>query len=159
MQEHFLGIDIPWTTNGPDDIPAVQYYVMGDVDDARAPGNEWRTADDWPLPAAPVRLYLQPDGTLEEACPTSAGSLQQYRYDPVDPTPTVCGNNLLIDNGPCDQRAVESRSDVLVFSTPTLREPLEISGQVFAHLFVDIDRPVLAQGTLALSGYSSTMPN
>ena len=39
--------------------PTVSYYVMGDVDDANAPGNEWRYADDWPIPADDVSWYFQ----------------------------------------------------------------------------------------------------
>ena len=53
----------------------------------------------------------------------------------------MCGNNLTIDAGPCDQRPIEARSDVLVFETAALAEPVEVTGRLRAHLFVDIDRP------------------
>lgn len=126
-----------------DDIPAVQYYVMGDVDDPDGPGNEWRFSDVWPIPAAPARLYLQPGGGLEEACPPSGTGWSEYTYDPADPTPTICGPtlDLSLGAGPCDQRPVEIRDDVLVFSTEIFSEPFEITGRVKVYLFVSIDTP------------------
>ncbi len=136
---HYLQLDIP--ADDPDDIPAVQYYVMGDVDDPSAPGNEWRIADDWPPEAAPVRLHLQPGGGLAEDCPPADGGSSSYTYDPADPSPSICGNNMNMDDGPCDQSPVEARDDIVVFTTPVLDEPVEITGHVRAHLFVDIDQP------------------
>ena len=138
---HHLELAIPGWDDGPDDIPTVQYYVMGDVDDPDAPGNEWRTADDWPLDAGTVRLHLQPDGGLDEDCPPTDGGVTSWTYDPDDPSPTVCGGNLTIAAGPCDQRQVEQRDDVVVFSTGTLSEPMEVTGRVRAYLYVDIDQP------------------
>ena len=138
---HYLELDHPDIADHPDDVPTVQYYVMGDVDDSNAPGNEWRTAEDWPPDAAPVRFHLQSDGTLAQVCPAAAPSTSSYLYDPADPSPTVCGANLTIPAGPCDQRAVEERDDNLIFDTPELAEALEITGHVRAHLFVDIDQP------------------
>jgi len=111
------------------------------VDDPAAPGNEWRTADDWPIPAAPIRLHLQPDGTLAESCPPEDGASASYVYDPNDPCPTVGGANLVLPSGPRDQAEVEARADVLVFTTPALVEPMEITGRVRAHLWVSIDTP------------------
>jgi len=121
-------------------MPAVQYYVMGDANDPGAPGNEWRSADDWPIPAAPTRWYMHADGELAERCPTGPET-SQYRYDPADPSPTVGGGNLLLPAGPMDQAMVELRDDRLVFETPALDAPLEITGRVRAHLFVSLDAP------------------
>lgn len=136
---HYLGVNPDQAAI--DAVPTVQYYVMGDVDDPGAPGNEWRTADDWPIPAAPIRLHLQPDGSLAEACPPEGGAAAGYVYDPAAPCPTVGGANLVLPSGPHDQAEVEARSDVLVFSTPVLGEPMEITGRVRAHLWVSIDTP------------------
>lgn len=124
---------------GVDAIPAVQYYVMGDVGDPGAPGNEWRSANDWPVPAAPVRMHLHPDGTLSESCPSTDGGTTGYSYDPLDPTPTIGGANLLIPAGPMDQSAVEARPDVITFTTPVLTAPMEITGRVKAFLWVETD--------------------
>ncbi len=136
---HYLQLDLE--ADAPEDIPAVQYYVMGDVDDHSAPGNEWRIADDWPPEAAPVRMHFQAGGSLAEDCPSADGGVSTYVYDPADPSPSICGNNMNMDNGPCDQSAVEARDDIVVFTTPVLDEPMEITGHVRAHLFIDIDQP------------------
>lgn len=138
---HWLQLDHPGIGEHPDDIPAVQYYVMGDVDDASAPGNEWRRADDWPPPAAPIRLHLNAAGQLDERCPDADGGSTSYTFDPDDPSPTVCGANLTIEDGPCDQREVEARDDVVLFQTAPLDTPMEITGRVTANLFVAIDTP------------------
>ena len=137
---HYLDVDDPDVKGHPSSIPNVQYYVMGDVDDSKSPGNEWREADDWPLAAAPVRMHLQPGGGLGEDCPSGSDETTSYKYAPLDPSPTICGNNLKIDAGPCDQRSIESREDVVVFETGKLSAPMEITGRVQAHLFVDINR-------------------
>ncbi len=136
--QHYLGIQP--SSADVDAIPAVQYYVMGDVTDPSAPGNEWRTADDWPVPAAQIRMHLQPGGKLAEGCPPGGGGSTSYVYDPADPSPTTGGANLLLPAGPKDQSSVESRADVISFSTPVLTAPLEITGRVRAHLWVDIDK-------------------
>jgi len=138
---HYLQVNDPGVTDTPDDVPNVQYYVMGDVDDPGAPGNAWRTAEAWPPESAAVRLHLQPGGLLTEDCPPAAGGVTSYVSDPSDPVPTVCGNNMTIPDGPCDQGVVEARDDVAVFTTGVLAGPVEITGRVKAHLFVDIDRP------------------
>ncbi len=120
--------------------PTVSYYVMGDVDNPSAPGNEWRYADDWPVPADNVSWYFYHDGSLSTEIPTNVEPLT-YTYDPSHPVPTVGGKNLYSPAGPYDQSSVENRSDVLVFSSPVLQEPFEATGPVKAHLFVSSDCP------------------
>jgi len=137
--KHYLNADMA-LKGKPSDIPTVQYYLMGDVEDGDAPGNEWREAEDWPPLAAPVRLHLQSGGGLAEACPAGAESSTAYKVAPLDPVPTICGANLNIKAGPCDQRDLEEREDVLVFDTGVLDVPLEIVGPVSAHLFVSLNR-------------------
>jgi len=122
---------------GYDDFPAVSYYVMGAVDERGAPGNEWRYADAWPVPVINRSWYFHSDGGLK----TSAADedVLSFQYDPIDPVPTVGGQNLNIKDGPCDQRLVEDRDDVLVFSSAVLDEPYEVTGRVVARLFVSSD--------------------
>ncbi len=122
-----------------DALDPVHYWVLGDVDDPAAPGNEWRSASDWPIPTAPVRVYLGPDGALAEACPPDGGGSTPWTYDPAAPTPTAGGANLILPSGPHDQRAVEARDDTVVFETGPVDAPLEITGRVRAHLFVTTD--------------------
>lgn len=144
--------------NGADKLPAVAYYVMGDTADRSAPGNEWRYADDWPLPSKPVPYYLHADGKLSlspakpaTAAPASGGrdrasgggeragggeQAVEYTFDPANPCPTVGGNNLNLPAGPMDQARVEARKDVVTFTTGPLAEPLEITGHPKAVIHV-----------------------
>ncbi|MBI3866394.1 MAG: CocE/NonD family hydrolase [Planctomycetia bacterium] len=126
----------------------VHYYVMGDPNDAKAPGNLWRTADSWPPPATATAYYLSPspsgrgrgEGTLPKTPPATSSALA-YNYDPSKPVPTIGGAELGANIGPRDQRSVESRDDVLLFTTDVLEEPLEVTGRITAKLYVSSDCP------------------
>lgn len=120
--------------------PPVRYFLMGDPFDKSAPGNEWRTAEDWPPPADEMALYFQEGGRLSKAPPDEPGS-ETYAYDPRSPVPTVGGNNLFSARGPMDQRAVGDRTDVIKYVSEPLAEPLAVVGRVFAELFVSTDAP------------------
>ena len=122
--------------NGLAGQAAVHYYVMGDPEDKNAPGNEWRTADSWPVPSVPTPLYLHQDGKLTREKPTMAGSARSYDYDAKNPVPTVGGLNLTGGVGPADQLSVESRPDVLVFTSEALTEPLEVTGRIKVKLWI-----------------------
>lgn len=127
-------------SNTYDDFPTVYYYVMGDVDTIDAPGNEWRYADDWPIPADYVSWHFHENGALDESLPGEYDPLS-YDYDPTDPVPTMGGQNLNTLPGPRDQASIESRDDVLVFTSPVLTEPYEATGPIKARLFVSSDCP------------------
>lgn len=127
--------------NGMMELPAVTYYVVGDVTDPNAPGNAWRTAAQWPpFDVAPTRLYLHGDRSLRAARPGRSEPLR-YRYDPSEPVPTLGGVQLTLPAGPIDQRILEDRPDVLVFTTEPLPEPVEVTGRVRARLWVSSDVP------------------
>ena len=124
-----------------DDTPRVRYYTMG--------ANRWSEADDWPPPAAEeVRLYLVSggdanslygDGRLTFEPPTAAGS-DSFVYDPMNPVPTIgggdCCNGGTVIPGAFDQRPIEARADVLVYTSEPLEEALEVSGFIDAVLSV-----------------------
>jgi len=126
---------------GLENIPAVQYYVLGDPDDPNAPGCQWRTADTWPIPARMTPAYLHSDGRLDWTSPTVKNASRSFQYDPKDPVPTIGGANLMITKGPKDQRPVENRPDVLLFDSPTLTKPLEVTGRIKAKLWVSSTAP------------------
>ena len=71
--------------NGIMDEPPVRYYVMGDVSNTQAPGNEWRTALAWPVPAKPTSFFLKPGGALSEKMAVEPESADTYIYDPKNP--------------------------------------------------------------------------
>jgi uncharacterized protein len=125
--------------NGIMDEPPVKYYVMGDVNDAKAPGNEWRTAISWPVPAKTTSYFLTAGGGLSDRLPGTGESVDTYKYDPKNPVPTIGGANLNIKKGPMDQRAVGSRQDLLKFMTPALDAPVEVTGRVKVELWAESD--------------------
>jgi len=130
MDYWMRGID-----NGCADEPAVAYYVLGDVDAPAGPGNTWRFADSWPVPAKETNLYFHDDGMLSSDRPSRGEKPDEYVYDPENPVPTLGGANLREDKGPYDQRELEARDDVLVYTTPVLKEPFEITGKVLIKLY------------------------
>ena len=137
FDRYLRGID-----NGVDKEPAVAYYVMGDFQTPGAPGNEWRHADDWPIPAQPTPYYFTRDHRLTADKPSSsADAIVEYTFDPAHPCPTIGGNNLTIARGPMKQNAVESRGDVVLFTTAPLESPIEVTGRVKAHLYVSSSAP------------------
>ncbi|MEW5944769.1 MAG: CocE/NonD family hydrolase [bacterium] len=121
--------------------PAVRYYLMGDPEDESAPGNEWLEAESWPPPAEPTPFYFHADGRLSVEKPGVESASLTFRADPADPVPTIGGGNLELASGTMDQRAIEKRDDVLVFTTEPLSEPLAIAGPVKAVLHVSTDVP------------------
>jgi putative CocE/NonD family hydrolase len=142
------GNDVAWfdyvlngKTNGVGDEKPVHYYVMGDPTDKMAPGNYWRSADHWPPAATPTVFYFHPDGKLMASTKPQGDGSKSYQYDPANPVPTVGGAELGVDIGPKDQRKVESRDDVLVFSTDLLAEPIEVTGRISAKLYVSSNCP------------------
>lgn len=91
-----------------------------------------------PPPSTATSYYLTASHTLATSKPGGKEKLS-YVYDPKDPTPTVGGNNLMMEAGPMDQRKVSDRADVLKFTSEVLKTPLEIAGPVTAELAVSTD--------------------
>jgi putative CocE/NonD family hydrolase len=106
----------------------VRVFVMG--------CNTWRSLPDWPPPGyGAQRWFLQPGNALAPL-PPGASQPDRYRYDPADPTPAVGGSSLSRNSGPRDNRALEARKDVLVYTSPVLERDIEVIGAVRAELFV-----------------------
>ena len=125
-------------------LPRVQYYTMGK--------NEWQSSESWP-PASikPVNFYLHSDGKanslfgsgrLSDVAP-SARSNDSYVYDPMNPVPSlgggVCCNGNASLAGSFDQRAIEARADVLVYTSEVLKEDIEVTGNIRPILYVSSD--------------------
>jgi putative CocE/NonD family hydrolase len=136
-----------WLRDAVDGKPVeggVRAFVMG--------VNRWWDLDDWPPPSRPVEMYLgsgprgarssRGDGTLRGR-PDAAGH-DRYRHDPDDPVPTRGGRLLGLAApapGVYDQREVEARDDVLVYTTDSLDGDLTIAGTVEVRLTVASDAP------------------
>lgn len=118
------------------ELPVVEYFLMG--------ADEWRTADSWPPPGATtLALHLRADGRLTTEPPDGDEGSTTYTYDPSDPVPThggrVCLGRAL--TGPRDQMRNEARSDVVVFTSEVLEEPVDVVGPVQASLAVATSAP------------------
>lgn len=114
--------------------------------------NEWRTSNAWPIPGTQVRkLYLTSgggansrfgDGVLTFQQPAAAAS-DSFVYDPAAPVPTKGGPACCIGPsspmGSFDQREVEARHDVLVYTTPPLEQGVEVTGALDVVLNVSSD--------------------
>lgn len=123
----------------------VKLFIMG--------ANQWREEQDWPLARARnTKYFLHSDGKANSARGDGAlvtetpgpdkpeqNNPDQYVYDPANPVPTVggplCCDSTHLEPGPRDQRTVEDRSDVLVYSTAPLEQDVEVTGPVQLELF------------------------
>jgi len=126
----------------PRDTPHVRYFEMG--------ANRWQSAGAWPPEKAkPMRLYLRSggkanslygDGRLLAEAPAANEAADRYRYDPMNPVQTIgggdCCNGGIVVPGAFDQRPVEARSDVLVYTSDPLPQPVSVAGFVDAVLKV-----------------------
>jgi uncharacterized protein len=95
----------------------------------------WADLDDWPPAARRTRWHLQAGNGLHPRLAT-AGPPDRYRYDPAHPTPSVGGSLLSRRGGPRDNRSLERRGDVLVYSSAVLVRDVEVMGPVSADLYV-----------------------
>ncbi len=132
--DHYLkGMD-----TGVERDPVVRYYVMGAVGEGEkdAPGNQWRTAADWPAPTRETAYYLHgaasgPSGRLSTESPKGPKTTT-YTSDPANPAP-IPGRAF---PGARDAREHEKHPDVRTFTTDPLTAPVEWTGKVRAELFV-----------------------
>ncbi len=117
----------------------VKLFVMGE--------NKWRDEDGWPLQRAKeTHYFLRSDGKANTASgdgalttDSSGSGADRYTYDPADPVPTaggpLCCDPVHLPAGPRDQREVENRKDVLVYSTGALDQDVEVTGPISLDLF------------------------
>ncbi|MBM9503501.1 CocE/NonD family hydrolase [Streptomyces sp. KK5PA1] len=109
--------------------PAVRVHLTGT--------GQWRSYAAWPPPSVPLTLHLRGDGTLSRTPPPHAEAWRTFPYRPADPVPTLGGALLLTDDhpaGPADQRPLEDRADLLVWTGAPLDRPLTVVGRVTALL-------------------------
>jgi putative CocE/NonD family hydrolase len=117
---------------GVENDPTVRYYVMGAVGEAGAPGNVWREAKDFPPASKPTSLYLRDKGVLSESPSAAADESTSYVSDPYHPM-QIPGRSF---PGAKDARPFEEQSEVLTFTTESLKEPVEWTGRVHAEIYL-----------------------
>jgi len=111
------------------EFPSVRLFVMG--------ANAWRDEIAWPLArAVPTSYYLHRGRSLATEPPRSDEEPDTYFYDPQHPVPTSGGAMLGPLAGVMQQNDVESRDDVLVYTTPPLERDLEVTGPLRLILYV-----------------------
>lgn len=124
--------------------PRVQYYTMG--------SNKWQAAETWPPENTELVSYylnsggsantLNGDGTLSKTKPKKDNP-DSFIYDPMDPVPSyggnVCCTGNAIQGGSFDQQQMETRNDILVYTTDVLEEGVEVSGFIESTLYVSSD--------------------
>ena len=126
------------------ETPRVQYYTMG--------SNKWQSAEVWPPRAAQMKTFylnsnghansLYGDGTLKQEAP-STDSPDSFVYDPNNPVPSYGGNVCCMGNaltpGSFDQQAMETRNDILVYTSEPFSEGTEVTGFIESTLYVSSD--------------------
>jgi hypothetical protein len=127
-----------------DALPRVTYFTMG--------SNQWQTSDTWPPEGARERTFylssggkansLYGDGKLAEA-PPATDAPDTFLYDPMNPVPSYGGNVCCTGNavtaGAFDQRKMEARQDILVYTTEPFAAGVELSGPIVPTLYVSSD--------------------
>ena len=125
-------------------MPRVRYFTMGI--------NKWQSSDTWPPQGAqPMSLFLSSagkantlngDGVLSDAAPAT-DSPDKFDYDPMNPVPSyggnVCCTGNAVQGGAFDQRKMEERADILVYTTEPLKQGIEVSGPIEVTLYVSSD--------------------
>lgn len=132
--------------NGMLDEPPVRIFVMG--------ANRWRDEHEWPLArAVPTPFYLHSQGSANslfgDGGLTRDAAVEEtpdrFVYDPADPVPTrgggLCCWQPALMPGAFDQRPIEARLDVLVYTSPPLAEELEVTGPLEVYLWVTSSAP------------------
>ena len=130
--------------NGVDREAPIRLFVMGT--------NEWRDEDEWPLARTRFTPYyfhsggsansLQGDGRLSTQAPAEEAP-DRYDYNPMFPVPTEGGANCCVPDlvlwGAVDQRRIEYRNDVMVYTSDPLEEDLEVTGPIVVKLHASTD--------------------
>jgi len=140
MRQQWLDRWVKGDRNGCDSEAPVRIFVMG--------VNAWRDEQQWPPERArDTKCHviskgsansLSGDGSLSFDA-VHAAEVDRFIYDPEQPVPTLGGSCLRTQAGPTDHQPVERRDDVLVYTSPALEDPLEVTGFVRMILYASSD--------------------
>jgi putative CocE/NonD family hydrolase len=125
--------------------PRVQYYTMG--------SNVWQSSDVWPPENSEMKTFylsgngkansLYGDGILTMNSPGSKSLPDSFYYNPMNPVNSyggnVCCTGNAVKGGAYDQQGMETRQDILVYTTDPLKEGIEITGFIESTLYISSD--------------------
>ena len=127
-----------------EETPHVQYYTMG--------MNKWQSSEVWPpAEAQPTSFYLNSGGSANSLFgdgeltmnPPKEDNPDSFTYDPMNPVQSygggVCCTGGAVEGGAFDQSEMETRNDILVYTSEPLEEGVEVSGFIESKLFVSSD--------------------
>jgi putative CocE/NonD family hydrolase len=120
------------SNNGVQNEPTVRYYVMGATGEEGAPGNVWRSAGNWPPSHKTTSFYLATGNLLQTSAPETVSDNTILPSDPLHPV-EIAGRAF---PGAKDARSVEAQKDVRTWTTMPLENPLEITGEVKAEVWI-----------------------
>ena len=140
--DHFLKGE---KNNFENKIPRVQYYTMGI--------NKWQQSETWPPKDVTYQTYflgskgnaqtMYGNGTLSLSKNSKPEGKDSFVYDPMNPVKSygggVCCTGNAVQGGSFDQRIMETRADILVYTSQPLEQGIEVSGFIEAHLYVSSD--------------------
>ena len=140
--DHFLKGE---KNNFDSKIPRVQYYTMGI--------NKWQQSETWPPRGVEYKTYflgsegnaktMYGNGTLSLIENSNPETKDSFVYDPMNPVKSygggVCCTGNAVQGGSFDQRIMETRADILVYTSQPLEEGIEVSGFIEADLYVSSD--------------------
>ena len=127
-----------------DTQPKVMYYTMG--------LNKWQSSETWPPAGAETRTFflasagkantMAGDGTLTTTAP-GEDKPDRFTYDPMNPVTSyggnVCCTGTAIQAGAFDQQKMETRQDILVYTSEPFKDGIEVSGPIVPTLYVSSD--------------------
>jgi putative CocE/NonD family hydrolase len=136
LQKRWFAHWLKGQDTGLDELAPYRIFVMGK--------NIWRDENEWPLKRAEYTKYyfhskgsantLEGDGSLStEKCGDEPSD--KFVYDPENPVPTHGGFLMLAEGGPLNQREIEKREDVLVYTSKALEKDIEVTGPVKVILY------------------------
>ena len=128
-----------------DNTPRVQYYTMGK--------NVWQSAESWPPESSQLKTYyltsggkansLYGDGRLNIKETNRENTPDSFNYDPMNPVNSyggnVCCTGNAVNGGAYDQQAMETRQDILVYTTEPLEAGIEVTGFIESKLYISSD--------------------
>ncbi len=125
-------------------LPRVQYYTMG--------SNEWKTSETWPPENANMTtFYINSGGNANSLFgdgeltlnPPEKETKDNFTYDPMNPVSSyggnVCCTGNAVKGGAFDQQEMETRNDILVYTSEPLQEGIEISGFIETSIYISSD--------------------